>query len=181
MLTVTSLGGTALLCRSSRKSLLVFPEGKKAQEKTDITFLPSPEEEPKPGVISWPGEYDIDGVAIRGIGHDEGRQVSYAVDAEGTRCALISSPLREWTDHELELLGDIDVLAIPADDVKLVQKLVDEIDPRVLIPLPTKDEKTFDEVLRVCGAQGKELVEEYKMKGALPAEGREVVLLKQKK
>jgi hypothetical protein len=46
-----------------------------------------------------------------------------------------------------------------------------------LVPLATKDDKAFQEVLKICGAVGKEAVDEYKVK-SLPAEGREVVILK---
>lgn len=178
MLTFTSLGGTAMRCEINGKKLLIFPE---KEGEADITLLASPEEEPAEGKISWPGEYDIDGIAIRGIGHDEGKQITFAVEAENVRCAFFSSPLHGLNDYELGLLGDVDILCIPADDAKLVQKLVDEVDPRVLIPLPTKDEKTFEEVLKNAGAKGKEIVDEYKQKGSLPAEGREVVILKPKK
>lgn len=143
-----------------------------------MTLLAHPEEEPQAGVISWPGEYDFSGIFIRGIGHEEGRQVSFIVDAEGVRFAFLSTPLHKLNDIELEQIGDIDVLCVPADDVKMAQELVDAVDPRVLIPLPTKDEKTYRELLKIFGAVGKEEVEEYKLKGSLPAEGREVVVLK---
>jgi len=134
-----------------------------------------------PGVISWPGEYDVGGIAIRGIGHDEGQRVSYVIDDGKVRTAFLSTPLHEWTDNNLELLGDVDILCIPADDAKIAQKLIDEIDPRVLVPLPTKDEKTFVELLKIVGAQDKEIEKEYKLKGGLPAEGRDVVILKPSK
>jgi len=181
MLTYTSLGGAAVSLQNSAKSLLIFPE--KAEGNADLILLGVSEEEPKEGVISWPGEYDYDGVAIRGIGHDEGKRVSYSVEIDGIRSAFLSSPLREWTDHELELLGDVDVLFIPADNAKLAQKITDEVDPRVLIPVLTKDKETFEELLNACGAKSSEQVSEYKVKGkgTLPAEGREVVVLKAKK
>lgn len=81
----------------------------------------------------------------------------------------------------MELLGDIDILCLPADDAKLAQKFIDEVDPRVLIPLPTKDEATFVELLKAVGAQDKDIESEYKLKGGLPVEGREVVILKPSK
>ncbi len=49
------------------------------------------------------------------------------------------------------------------------------------MPLPTKDEKTFVELLKIVGAQDKEIEKEYKLKGGLPAEGRDVVILKPSK
>jgi hypothetical protein len=165
--------------QSGKKTLRVFPE-KNAIKGADFALLSKPEEGEDNAVISWPGEYDIDGLAIRGIGHDEGQKVSYVVESDNVRSAFLSSPLHEWSDHDLELLGNIDVLCIPADDVKLAQKLIDEIDPRVLIPLPTKDKTTFDDLLKNCGAKGAETVSDYKIKSksSLPTEGRDLVVLK---
>ena len=176
MITITSLGGTSLRCEIDGKAVVSFPT--KPDEKAKLSLLAGPEEQVKPGVISWPGEYDIDGLAIRGIGHNEGQRVSYVVDNGDVRVAFISSPLHEWNDYEMEQLGDIDILCLPADDAKLGQKMLDDVDPRVLVPLPTKDEKTFLELLKIAGAQDKELVPEFKLKGSLPMEGREVVILK---
>jgi len=176
MIVFTSPKGATIRCEWGDKSIVVFPEKK---EKADalITLLGSPEEAPQQGTISWPGEYDIQEISIRGIGHEDGGQISYAMELDDVRCAFLSSPLQEWSDYDLELLGDIDVLIIPADDPKKVQKLVDEIDPRILIPVKNGDAAVYDEVLNVCGAKGKESVTEHKVKG-LPAEGREVVVLK---
>jgi hypothetical protein len=56
-----------------------------------------------------------------------------------------------------------------------VQKLVEEFDPRVLILLPGSEKGALGAVEKVIGV--KERTAEYKLKGALPAEGREVILL----
>jgi len=177
MITISSPKGASIRCEWDKKVLAVFPDENKKTADALITLLKSPEEESQEGVISWPGEYDIEEIAIRGIGHKEGAQVSFAVEMDGVRFGFLSSPLAEWSDYELELLGDIDVLVITANKPKVVQKLVDEIDPRILIPVPNGDKDVFDEVLNVCGAKGQEVVTEYKVKG-LPAEGRTVVVLK---
>ncbi|MBU2213456.1 hypothetical protein KJ996_02360, partial [Patescibacteria group bacterium] len=152
MLTFTSLGNQTIHIKNGGKTLVVFPE---KDERADIMLLAHPEEEPKEGTISWPGEYDYDGVAVRGMGHGEGQKVSYIIEIEGMRIALLASPLEDLGDYELELLGDIDILFLPADDAKLGQKLIDQLDPRALIPLPTKDKETFEELLDKCGAKGK--------------------------
>lgn len=179
MITINSLGGTTTKVDVNGTVIVAFPS--KADEKANISLLGSPEEEVKPGVVSWPGEYDIGGMAIRGIGHDEGQRVSYVIDDGKVRIAFLTSPLHDWSDHNLELLGDVDILCIPADDAKIAQKFIDEVDPRVLVPLPTKDESTFVELLKIVGAQDKEIEKEYKLKGGLPSEGREVVILKPSK
>ena len=179
MITISSQGGQTLKVELGSTAVVAFPNA--PEKNAEISLLGAPEEDVQPGVVSWPGEYDISGIAVRGIGHDEGQRVSYVIDDGKVRIAFLSSPLHDWSDYNLELLGDVDVLCIPADDSKIAQKMVDEVDPRVLIPLPTKDEKTFVELLKVVGAQDKEIEAEFKLKVSLPAEGREVVILKPKK
>ncbi len=147
----------------------------KPAQADDLLLQCSPEEVPSKGIVSWPGEYDVGGVTLRGIGHEEGQKVSWLAVVDGIRVAFPVVPARDWTDHEIEQLGDIHVLVVVADDAKKTQKLLEEIDPRVLVLLPGA--KGLDaEVLKVSGAQGKEIVSDFKLKG-MPAEGREVVVL----
>ena len=176
MITLSSLGGSKLHCDLDGTSVAVFPDAPDAKAK--ISLMGSPKEDTPKSVVSWPGEYDMNDISIRGIGHEEGQRVSYVVTVDKVRIAFLSSPLPELSAEELEHMGDISILCLPADDAKLAQKLIDEIDPRVLIPLPTKDEKTFAELLKAVGAVGKEIQTEWKLKGGLPMEGREVVILK---
>jgi hypothetical protein len=173
VLTFTPISGSAVRCRGSERDVCAFAD------KADggaLLLKSSPEETTQEGVVSWPGEYDVTGIAIRGIGQKDGQQVSYMTVVDGTRCAFLSSPLMDWTDPELESLGDVDVMIAPAEEAKILQKLVEEIDPRVLILVPGAKGKMDPDALKACGAQGKSLVSEHKVKG-LPAEGREVVVL----
>ena len=135
-----------------------------------------PEEEQVDGVISWPGEYDYVGISIRGLGQNG--HVSYIVTADNIRCGFISSPLGELTDHDLEALGALDVLIVPAEDVKKVQAIVEKVDPPVVIPVKTRESKAFQEVVAACGGKDTETVKEVKLKkSTLPTESREVYVL----
>lgn len=175
MLVFAAQKDAGIQCSGADRPLTVYPSG--SIDPKAVTLLSKPEEEPTAGVFSWPGEYDIAGMTIKGVGHTEGRQVSFVVVMNGVRCAFLSSPLHEWSDHELEFLGDVAVLSVPAEKPKILQKIIDEVDPRMLILLPVQGKIDAD-VLNVCGAKNVEPVSEYKLKGALPAEGREVVVLK---
>ena len=181
MLTFTTLGGTAIRMQAGKMTLFVHVEKKEKPQDNEIFLLRSPEEEPREGVISWPGEYDVDSVAVQGIGQEEGAAVSYAIDAEDMRTAFLYSPLKEWSESQIELLGNVDVLFIPTDNPKVLQKLIDEIDPRVLVLLDTGGKEKNEEALKVCGALGKEPVEQLEVKaGSLPQEGRETVVMRKK-
>ncbi len=172
MLTFSLLPSGGYRIAGGKKDVAVFPADK--DQKDMLVLMPAPEETPTPGVISWPGEYNEAGISIRGIGHDEGQQVSYVAEIDGIRCGLLSSPLCDWSDKQIELVGDLHVLMIPAEDPKLVQKLVDEFDPRVLILIPSKHKGDLPGLSKSLGV--KETVSEYKVK-SLPAEGRETVVL----
>lgn len=173
MLTFTHLDGSSVRVTGAGKAFVAFPA---KPAKGEINLLSKPQEDFDQEMVCWPGEYDIAGVTIRGIGHDDGQQVSYAVEADGYRIAFPSTPLTEWTDSDLEKLGDIHVLVLPAEDAKKAFKLVEDIDPRLLIIVPGPDGKTDQELIKQCGAVGKEIVSDHKLKGSLPAEGREVVV-----
>ena len=116
------------------------------------------------------------GVSIRGIGQSDGGHVSFVIEAEGVRIAILSAPLQEWSDHDLGLLGDVAVMAIQGDDPKIAQKVIEEVDPRVIIALASEKSSAAD-VLKVVGAVGTAAVPEWKLKGGLPAEGRQVIVL----
>ena len=174
-LTFSSLGSSAVQVTGAERSLAFFPG--KAAGKDVLAFFALPAEEPPKNTISWPGEYNIAGVSIRGVGQKEGQHVSYGMEVDGVRAAFIAAPFEEWTDHEIELLGEVDVLVLPNDNPKIAQKLIDELDPRLLVLVPNADGKFDSELLRSCGATGKEHVKDFKLKGSFSAEGREVVVL----
>lgn len=177
MLTFSTPDGSSILVQGKSKTLLFFSKKDSKGPKADVLLFGVPDEEPAEGTISWPGEYDIDGISIRGIGQNAGGNVSYVIEAEDIRCAFIGTPLLDWTDHEQELLGDVAVLAIQGDDPKKVQKILEEIDPRIVIPLKAEG-APFAEILKICGSQAVEPVKEFKLKGPsqLPQEGRQVVV-----
>jgi len=174
MLTFSIVGPGSVKCVGGSMPVVSYP-AKPADGA--VNLFTSPEEKPTRERISWPGEYDVAGITVRGIGQMEGQKVSYMVENDGVRTAFISSPLEEWEALDIEHFGDIHVLVLPAEDAKKCQTLIDEIDPRVLILIPGADGNIHPDVLKAAGAQGKEVVKEFKLKGVGGAEGREVVVL----
>lgn len=152
---------------------VVFPDKVQAGM---LNFLPSPEPTPSREVISWPGEYDIAGITVRGIGQKEGQKVSYVIDIDDVRFAFPAAPIEDWSSEDIEHMGEVHVLVLPAEDPKKCQTLLDEIDPRMLFIVPAADGSLHPDMLKSCGAADKEHVKEFKLKGSFGAEGREVVV-----
>src|SRR3989338_1174550 len=165
MLVFAAQKDAGIQCTGGEQPLVIYPSG--SSDPKAVTLLATPEEQPRTKVFSWPGEYDSAGMTLRGIGHTDGRQVSFVAVVNKVRCAFVSSPLHEWNANELELLGDIAVLVVPAEKPKVLQKIIDEVDPRMLILMPVQG-KVDPDVLNVCGAKDSEPVSEYKLKRALP-------------
>lgn len=173
MLTFNYLGQGSVKVSGGGMAVVSFPA---KPVSGAINLLSAPQENPNRELLSWPGEYDVAGITVRGIGQMEGQKVSYAVEIENIRIAFPAAPLEAWDDTDLERLGEIQVLVLPAEDAKICQKLIDDIDPRVLVLVPGADGTLHQDLLKAAGALGNEHVSEYKLKGSLPQEGREVVV-----
>lgn len=132
----------------------------------------------EPALVAGPGEYEMRGVAIRGVptfhdrhrGRERGLNTCYRIEAEGIALAHLGDfgegeALREET---LEALGDIDILLVPVGGTYTIgadaaAKVVREIEPSIAIPmhyrLPGLRAKLdpVEEFLRACGGNSERL------------------------
>lgn len=153
----------------------LFP---KEAVKNTYSLLSHPEEDMRDKVISWPGEYDFANMTLRAIGQQDGKQVSYTAAIDGMRCGFVDQPLMEWNDADLQLMGAVDILLIRPDDQKKAAALVEAVDPRVVLIVPTK-EIDIAATAKACGAKDVQTVNEFKAKsGSLPSDTRQVLILK---
>lgn len=126
-----------------------------------------------PFVISDPGEYEVKGLFVHGIqdpnidaGTDQ-RPVLYRMVVESMSIGFLGQIHRKLTDHEIEELGDIDMLLLPVGggDVlnsKLASETIALVEPRVVVPLyhdipglkaPLEHVDQFCKALGVCKRQ----------------------------
>lgn len=175
MITFKALKDGACSVTTTSASFDVFPE---KTGKDTWTFLSHPEEErANKKIVSWPGEYDFAGISVRGVGQESGRQVSYVCHTEAIRIAFVDEPVLEWTDSDIEKIGEIDVLVVAADNPKKVLALVEAVDPRVIILFET-EKGDLAGTAKVCGMTKVETSADYKVKaGSLPQDSRQVVVL----
>ncbi len=175
MITISTTKGSACKVQSSTATFFVFSD---EPQQGVWSLLSHPEEIlSSPSVISWPGEYDFLGVTMRGIGQDQGKQVSYQCVADGVRLGFIDAPVLDWTDSDIERLGDVDVLVIAADQPKKVTAIIESIDPRIVVLFDVKDGDTSG-VAKALGQPSVSPINELKVKpGSLPQDSRQVVLL----
>lgn len=106
-------------------------------------------------IFDWPGEYEAKNVIIQGISaydrprdKDEegpkkevaGRVIIYTMEIDGFKICHLSNIGHKLTSEMLEAIGDVDILLIPVGgncclDAKKAHEVVEQIDPRVVIPM----------------------------------------------
>ena len=127
-------------------------------------------------LINEPGEYDVQGVFVQGI---EIESNIFVIEMEGMRlCHLGYIQQKELQNGQVEKIGDIDILMVPAsEDIQTASKIVSQIEPKIIIPM--RYHNKIDDFLKIMG--GKSIEPQSKLsikKKDLPKQGREIVILK---
>jgi len=152
-----------------------------------------------PFLVSGAGEYEIKKIFIEGIssfhddseGKERGGNTIYTIEGENIRfCHLGDLGQKQLSEEQLEKIGIVDVLMIPVGgtytiDALSAQKIISQIEPKIVIPMhyavPNLKIK-LDRVENFLKAFGKsQLVPHDKLvvkAGSLPEDEMEIVLLK---
>ncbi len=152
-----------------------------------------------PFIIDGPGEYEIKEVSIRGIlsfhdnrqGAERGINTIFVAEMEGIRiCHLGDLGQDSLTGKQLEKIGPVDILMIPVGGVftidwKKADSIINQIEPRIIIPMHYKipglnlEIDTLDKFASERGASKKEAVSKLSVKKKdLPQEEAETVVMK---
>ena len=173
MVKFSAIKGAACRVESGQTTFTVFPDKVDAKERALVS---NPIEEFSKETVSWPGEYDFGGIFLRGIGQDDGKQVSFSGTIDNVRCAFVNAPVQDWNDEDLQKLGDVDVLVIAPDDDKKVKALIESVDPRVVIFFG--EGKNLQACVKACGVSTAETLDQLKVQqSSLPTDVRQVVVL----
>lgn len=137
-------------------------------------------------VIALPGEYEVSGVAVRGIplgGESNGKALRtiYLVDIDDIRLCFLGSLTEELKGEALEKLEEVDVLFLPVGAPFISEKqalaLIKQIEPRLVIPIAAKNVKSLAEELGGRSEPEEKLTIKSKDLGE---EGTRLVWLKEK-
>lgn len=151
------------------------------------------EVEGEPKVLDWPGEFEVSNVAIESFNPNGDPYNVFIFSLDGIKICHLSYLSHELSDETIEHIGDVDVLLVPVGggevlDGKTAQKVVEAIEPRVVIPMlyaATESKlkiKGAEEFLKALGKGEKDPVEKFSIssRSALPEGNMEVVVLEPK-
>ncbi|OQX70722.1 hypothetical protein B6D52_03615 [Candidatus Parcubacteria bacterium 4484_255] len=150
-----------------------------------------------PFVIKEAGEYEVKEVFVKGVSashgtyekKDLGKTLIYIIETEGiSLCHLGDLGQEELSSQQLETIGDVDILMIPVGgkytiDAEGAQKIANQIEPKIIIPMHYKianlkfELDKVDEFLKTMGQENIKEEEVLKIKAnALPSETKIIVL-----
>jgi uncharacterized protein len=132
-------------------------------------------------IIDMPGEYDTKGFFIMGL-HGITDMVTYIIESEGIRVCRLSGIKKELTDEHLEDISDVDILVIDignnSDANEISAKIVNQIEPRIIIPIGYESLKPPKTFLEEMGASENEQQNKLSIKKKdLPQEETKVIIL----
>ncbi len=153
---ITRYGHSAMRLVSGDVPLLADPDPEESEDSdAEIVLLSADEADPSPRrvsdegprVISGPGQYEVRGYNITGIGtalrDEEGsRRINtvYVIRAEGMTVCHLGRLNSKLTARQLGSLGEIDVLISPSGGEgalgpRDIAELVNVLSPRIVIPI----------------------------------------------
>lgn len=153
-------------------------------------IIPEHDSHKKPFIVDHAGEYEVQGVFVTGVmatKKDGTIHTIYRFDVEGMHVGFLGSLDRTLSTKELEAMGAIDILLLPAGGNAVLSasgaaEVIAQIEPRIVIPLYVSSAEGDG-----CGdvasftrevAAPTETVTKYKIvKAGLPEEDMQVVVL----
>jgi L-ascorbate metabolism protein UlaG (beta-lactamase superfamily) len=106
-------------------------------------------------LVKGPGEYEISGVLILGIGtfHDSvkgqsrGKNTIYLMEIDGVNVLHLGDLGHVLSDEQVEEIGNVDVLLLPVGGVTTINaamaaEVIRKLEPKVVIPMHYKTPKT---------------------------------------
>jgi hypothetical protein len=146
-----------------------------------------PEERKKPFYIAHAGEYEVQDVFVTGVEarkKDGTDHTLYRFDAEGMRIAFLGALDRALTEKEIDALGPIDILIVPAGGKDVLTasaaaEVVSQIEPRIVIASYAQGEDgygTADALKRELGCASEDATKLKITRAQLPEEDMKMVL-----
>ncbi len=146
-------------------------------------------------MVNWPGEYEIKGVAIIAIpaytneqkegDTDTGRIILYSMLIDDVRICHLAEIGQDFDEEILSKIGGIDILFVSAAStkglpIKKLHRAIEDIDPRIIIPMNFKDDKELEPFLKELGVTEHETLDVFEIKdrNQLPDDKTDFIVLK---
>ena len=151
----------------------------------------------EPKVFNWPGEYETGGIHLKGISSfhnpkeelEQKENTVFKIILNGIHICHLGNLGTKLIPEQLEEVSDVDILFIPVGgketiDAKKAKEVIEQIEPRVIIPMAYCNEDDncglgpVQPFLSEMGAQNTESLDEFILKKSeLPDDASKIVVL----
>lgn len=158
-------------------------------DKADIYLFSQLKEDKKETeevkVFDWPGEYEVKGVAISCLpGESNGKEnLIYYMDMDGIKICHLGEFSGSMTEEMIQEISETDVLLIPVGGkdsltAKQAHEIIEEIEPRIVIPMNYNDEElqAFIKEMSIPNVEPEDKFE-IKSRSLLPEDRTEYAIL----
>ena len=127
-----------------------------------LKIVTGTQQRPEPFVVDAPGEYEVAGVFIDGFlsyhdnqkGEKRGKNTIFRFEAEGVKVCHLGDLGSELDDGLVDEIDEVDVLLIPVGggvtiDDQTAMKVINQIEPKIVIPMHFKTTQTKMEIAGV--------------------------------
>ncbi len=149
------------------------------ETKADLLLFSSPESaQYDTRSFNGPGEYEVLGSMVDGVEINP-ENTAYSLVIDDIHVAYMVGLDAQLSDEQLEHMDSVDILivAVKDDKAELINKLVGQVEPRILIPIM----ESATELGKIKAEYGKdvEAVDSFKVtKKDLPVDNQQLVILK---
>jgi len=180
---ITSYGFTSFKLQSGDTVVAIDPPEKGARFEAKVALFTNPKSSRtsslagEPHIFATPGEYEVSDIEF--VGFEVSGTTPFLIEWEGMRLLHLGALGKiSLAEEMLDRIGTIDILFVSAAGTE-AQKLVAQIDPRIVVPMETEDAKrnAVESFVKELGEKPERMDKlTIKAKG-LPAEGQRLVIL----
>ncbi len=183
-------GNSAVIIKGKSAVLGINP---KTTENCDLLIFDEPHKiksKENQFLIDSPGEYEAKSIMAYSIYNQEKQSHGWQIKIDDLTLYYTNKLDFIPTKEQIDNLGTIDVAFFPApgnkEEEQKLQKQVETIDPRIIIPVASHDEveaQVCQDLARVLGLKCNEILKSYKIKSRqqLPEEEQLYVALEKSK
>ncbi|MEK7649656.1 MAG: MBL fold metallo-hydrolase [Patescibacteria group bacterium] len=187
---ISYYGLSCLKLQSGDAVIVADPFGKGAEFpaprfEARVVFFTDPEAKKDisiagdPRIFAFPGEYEAGDISFVGFGTPG--VTPFLVEWEGIRSLFLGNLSDvDVADTIIDFAGTVDILyLVPSGSSSALQKIVANIDPRIIVPLMGEDMKksAFDAFIKELGEKPEKMDKLTIKKKGLPQDGQRIIIL----
>lgn len=173
---ITFSNNNSIRLAGKNAAIVINPQ---KETKADLYLFTNPEDfQGDFKAFYGPGEYEVLGCMVDGI-EITSENTCYSIVIDDMHVTYAINMTETFSDAQLDRMGGVDILiiSVEADKSELMNKIVTQVEPRILVPIMQNE----GELVKIKAEFGKDVepTDKFKIvKKDLPTDSQQLVILK---